>query len=84
MSDMRFLDGELGERVRVKLVELQGDRTDTEFAVLLGCTRPHWWNVKNGKRGASYALIKRAAQHFPDLYQVVLHDLSAPATEKAS
>jgi hypothetical protein len=79
MSDMRFLDDELAERVRLKLVDLQGQRTDAAFAVLLGCTRPHWWNVKHGRRRASYALVKRAAQHFPILYAVVLNDLSAPA-----
>ena len=76
MSVMNFLDDEGRRRVRLKLVELQGDRTDGEMAALLGCTRPHWWNVKHGHRGVSYALIKRAGRTFPSILTTVIHDLS--------
>jgi hypothetical protein len=80
MSGMRFLDDELAEQVRLKLIELQGERTDAAFASLLGCTRPHWWNVKHARRRPSYALVKRATAQFPDLYLVVARDLMpAPA-----
>lgn len=76
MSSMRFLDDELAARVRKELAGLQGNRTDAEMARLLGCTRPHWWNVKNGHRRASYALVKRASREFPSLSVVVMRDLT--------
>lgn len=78
MSDMSFIDDALAVQVAAKLVELQGARTDAEMATLLECTRPHWWNVKNGKRRPSYELVKRAMKHFPALYPIVMRDL-APA-----
>jgi hypothetical protein len=85
MSDMRFLDDEGKRRVRLKLTELQGERSDAEMARLLGCTRPHWWNVKHDRRGASYALVKRAIQVFPTLSLVVMQDLSGETPrERAS
>lgn len=84
MSVMKFLDDEGAERVRLKLVELQGDRSDAEMARLLGCTRPHWWNVKNDRRGASYALVKRAIQAFPVLSLVIMQDLTGEPERAAS
>ena len=84
MSGMRQIDDELAERIAAALVELQGERTDAEFAALLGCTRPHWWNVKHGRRRPSYALVKRAMAHFPTaLTAIVLHDLTPPRPVEA-
>lgn len=80
MSVMRFLDDELAGAVRTKLISLQGERSDAAFARLLGVSRPHWWNVKHGRRRASYALVKRASAHFPALTNLVIHDMSAAAS----
>jgi hypothetical protein len=76
MGDMRQISDDLGERVAAKLAELQGEQTDRAFAALLGCTREHWWNVKNGHRNVSYELLKRAVQRFPALSLIVMHDLT--------
>lgn len=78
MSDMR-IDDALAAKVTAKLIELQAGDTDTAFAARLGVTRPHWWNVKRGRRRASYALVKRAAQQFPGISEIVLLDLAGVA-----
>lgn len=77
MSDMRQISDDLGRAVAARLVELQGSETDAAFARRLGCTREHWWNVKNGHRNASYEFIKRAGRVYPDLQFLVMRDLMA-------
>lgn len=85
MSDMRQVDQELTDRLTAALVEIQGNRSDAAFAQLLGCTRPHWWNVKHRKRRPSYALVKRAVQQFPGaLRPIVMQDLAANPERAAS
>lgn len=84
MSGMRQIDDALAERLAATLRELQGERTDAEFALLLGCTRPHWWNVKKGRRRPSYAMVKRAMQQFPSaLGAIIMQDLTAPPAPTA-
>ena len=60
MSAMRQIDQDVSTKIATRLAELQGSRTDAEMAALLGCTRPHYWNIKPGQRRPSYALVKRA------------------------
>lgn len=77
MRRMQHLPDVVSDQIAAKLTELQGSRTDAEFAVLLGCTRPHWHHIRSGKRRPSYAMVKRAMVHFPELYAIVLRDLTA-------
>lgn len=79
MADMRQMDKDVSTKIAARLAELQGSRTDSEMAALLGCTRPHWWNIKNGQRRPSYALVKRAAQAFPDICRIVVNDVMGAA-----
>lgn len=81
MSNMHQTADGVSAQVAAKLAELQGDRTDAEFAALLGITRGHWSHIRAGRRQASYAFIKRVAQMFPDLYPIVMRDLTAGAAE---
>lgn len=83
MERMQNLPDGVAEQIAAKLAELQGNRTDAEFADLLGCTRPHWHHIRSGKRHPSYAMVKRAVRHFPELYPIVMRDLTAEAVEVA-
>jgi hypothetical protein len=76
---MNHLPDDVSVRVVSVLVRLQGERTDEEFAALLGVTRVHWSHLRAGRRQPSYALVKRAAARFPSLYPVVIGDLIADA-----
>lgn len=76
MDDMHELTADVAAKLAAKLVALQGDRTDGEMGALLGVTRHHWGHIKAGRRKMSYALVKRAAVHFPELYPIVLRDLT--------
>lgn len=67
--------------VRAKLIELQGSRTDEEFAGLIGVTRSHWTHIRAGRRGLTYAITKRAVRVFPELYPLVMRDLTAEPVE---
>jgi hypothetical protein len=84
MGDMRQISDDLGRNVAAKLMALQGSETDTAFAGRLGCTREHWSNVKSGRRRASYELIKRAGDLFPEIRQIVWNDLTNKPVEAAS
>lgn len=77
MSAMHQLTPDLSRDLAAKLASRQGDRSDEEFATLLGITRTHWSYIRAGKRRITYALLKRAAALFPELYPIVLRDLSA-------
>jgi len=78
------VDDELAATATAKLIQLQGASTDEAFAALLGCHRAHWWNVKRGRRRPSYALLKRAAAHFPELRLIVIRDWMDAPTKVAS
>lgn len=84
MSDMRQVRDALSLAVAERLVEIQGDETDTAFARRLGCTREHWSNVKSGRRRASYEFIRRAGDLFPSIRQIVWNDLTGKPAEVAS
>lgn len=77
MADMHQLTTDVAKELAAKLASLQGDRSDEEFAVLLGVTRTQWSYIRSGRRRMSYGLLKRAAALFPDLYPIVLRDLTA-------
>lgn len=80
MGDMRQISDDLGRSVATTLAALQGAETDEAFAQRLGCTREHWWNVKNGRRNASYEFIKRAGRTFPEVQLLVMRDLMGMAS----
>jgi transcriptional regulator with XRE-family HTH domain len=84
MKHMHEVTAPVSQQIAAKLAELQGRRTDEEFAALLGVTRTHWSHIRSGRRKASYALVKRAAALFPELYPIVMRDLVAVPTEAAS
>jgi hypothetical protein len=84
MGVMRQINDDLGRSVAAKLMALQGAETDTAFAARLDCTREHWANVKAGRRRASYELIKRAGDLFPEIRQIVWNDLTGKPIEVAS
>lgn len=84
MSDMRQISDDLGRNVAAKLVEIQGQETDAAFAQRIGCTREHWWNVKTGRRNASYELIKRAGAVFPEVRLIAIRDLMGEPAEQAA
>lgn len=77
MSDMHRLTADVSRELAAKLTELQGSRSDAEMGVLLGVTRVHYAHIKAERRSMSYATMKRAAAHFPDLYAIVMRDLTA-------
>ena len=64
--------------VLAKLIEIQqheGD-TDERFAARLEISRSHWTHIRAGRRHLTYAITKRAAQRFPEVYPLVMQDLS--------
>jgi transposase len=63
--------------VLARLIELQGSRTDEEFAALLGVSRSHWAHIRAHRRRLTYAITKRALRVFPELYPIVMQDLAA-------
>lgn len=69
------------EPVRSKLIEIQRQRgdTDEQFAALLNVDRSHWTRIRNRERNLTYAITKRAARQFPEIYGLVIQDLAAPA-----
>jgi plasmid maintenance system antidote protein VapI len=75
MRAMRYLDNGVASALAAKLAELQGERTDDEFAGVLGCSREHWSNVRAGKRRVSYPMVKRIGRLYPELYAIVVRDL---------
>jgi hypothetical protein len=77
MADMHQLTPGLAAEIAAALIALQGERSDGEMGQLLGVTRHHWSHIKAGRRNASYAVVKRAVAHFPELYPIVLRDLAA-------
>ncbi len=83
MDDMHQLTDGVAAEIAAKLTELQGDRSDAEMGALLGVTRVHWSHIRAGRRSASYALVKRAAVLFPDLYPIVMRDLMGEAVVEA-
>lgn len=83
MGRMHTLTGDVSKQLAAKLAELQGDRTDAEMGALLGVTRVHWSHIRAGRRQMSYAVVKRAAAHFPELYPIVMRDLAAEPVEAA-
>lgn len=84
MERMQHLQAGLAREIARKLAELQADRTDAEFADLLGVSRPHWHHIRSGKRQPSYTILKRAIAHFPELYPIVMRDLVAEPVQAAS
>ena len=72
------------DEVLVKLRELQGSRTDGEFAGLIGISRSHWAHIRGGRRYLTYAITKRALVHFPELYPIVVRDLAEARIEAVS
>jgi hypothetical protein len=77
MADMRHLTPDVATQLSAKLAALQGERTDADMGKLLGVTREHYAHIKANRRRMSYAVVKRAALHFPELYPIVLRDLAA-------
>jgi hypothetical protein len=54
--------------LREKITAKQGEKTDTEFARLLGMSRPEWHNIRTGKRKVfSTAALGGIMAAFPDL-----------------
>lgn len=84
MSDMHRLTDRVSKELAAKLAELQGDRTDADMGALLSVTRVHWSHIKAGRRQMSYPTLKRALAHFPDLYAIVMRDLTAEPERAAS
>lgn len=84
MRGMHRLTEDVSKELAAKLAELQGDRTDAEMGALLEVTRVHYSHIKAGRRQMSYATMKRAAQCFPDLYAIVMRDLTAGPERAAS
>lgn len=84
MADMHQLTDGVSKQIAAKLAELQGNRTDAEMGVLLGVTRVHWHHVRAGRRAPSYAMVKRAAVHWPELSLIVIRDWTTAPTEAAS
>lgn len=72
---MQHVDADVGRRITAKLVEIQGNRPDREFAAELGVTRAHWAHLKAGRRSPSYAFVKRVMQRHSQLYPIVMGDL---------
>jgi len=70
--------------VLARLIELQGKRTDGDFASTLGVTRSHWGHIRAGRRRLTYALTKRALRIFPELYPIVMQDLAGEPAEKVA
>ncbi len=77
MSVMQHVGSDVGARVTAKLAEIQGARSDREFAALLGVTRAHWAHLKAGRRNPSYAFVKRVMGLHPELYPIVVNDLTS-------
>lgn len=79
MDDMHTLprDGAAAE-IATLLTRLQGDRTDADFAAVLGCTRVHWSHIRAGRRRLSYAMAKRVGRLFPEVLSILMRDLVAP------
>lgn len=75
MADMRYITEDVSSALATQLASLQGDRTDEQFATLLGISRVQWSHVRHGRRRPSYDLVKRAAALFPELYPIVMRDL---------
>lgn len=84
MDGMHQITTDVAQQLAAALVKYQGERTDEEFAALLGVTRTQWSYIRSGRRKMSYALMKRAAALFPGLYPIVLRDLAAEPIEAAS
>lgn len=80
MSVMRNVEDGVDVLVAAKLAEIQGTRTDAEFAAILGVSRAHWTHIRAGRRSPSYALIKRAAAQFPELDRIVMLDFLSERT----
>lgn len=70
--------------VLARLIELQGRRTDDEFASLLGISRSHWGHIRAKRRTLTYAITKRALRAFPELYPIIMQDLSGDVGEPAT
>ena len=81
MGDMQRLTKQVSAELAAKLAELQGDRTDAVMGALLGVTRVHYAHIKARRRQMSYATMKRAIRVFPELYPIVMRDLTAEPTE---
>lgn len=79
MAGMHQLPDGVSQQIAAKLQELQGTRTDVEMGDLLGVTREQWSHIRAGRRNPSYATVKRAMTHFPDLYPIVMRDLAPEA-----
>ena len=71
-------------QVLAKLIELQDGQTDAEFATLLGLSRSHWTHIRAGRRQLTYAITKRAARQFPEIYPLVMQDLAGSPARAAS
>lgn len=84
MERMNHLTEDVSEAVVRTIAELQDGRSDGEIAALLGCSRSHWCHVKAGHRRVSYALLKRAAAVFPEVYPIVMRDLMGDTPEKVA
>ena len=80
---MHTLSGAVADQIMDELKRAQGDRTDEEFAAVLGVHRVHWLRLRLRQRQPSYALVKRAAALFPALYPIVARDLFAEPEEAA-
>ena len=49
-----------------KLYELQGDKTDTEFAKELGISRSQLWRIKNRKSSIGTTVLAKFKTKYPD------------------
>jgi len=79
MEHMTHLPRAVYAEIAAKLAELQGGRTDAEMGSALGVSRVQWSHIRAGRRGMSYATMKRAAAVFPEVLPIVMRDLTGAA-----
>ncbi len=58
-----------------RLLEIQGARSDKEFAAWLGIERTYWSRIRRGKRSLSKALIEKAIAKDESLLSFYMRDL---------
>lgn len=75
---------DMADQIVTRLVAAQGERTDAEFAALLGISRTHWSHIRAGRRFITRELQRRAVQAFPEIWPTVLGDLAGLAPEEAA
>jgi hypothetical protein len=72
------------DAVVMRLVELQGARSDQAMADLLGMSRPHWWRVKAGDRSLSRPALLKAVRAFPEIKAEAIAEIDNAAGAQAA